>query len=135
VLRHADVLQAHDRELRGLDPDRNRRLHDLPRQPDHQPHRGDRGLAMTLLFAAILAGGILVFFIGLAMRPAMNTADMVQERLQAYGGEKPMTLEEIELQKPFSDRFIRPLIELLGQRLAKSTPEKARIDLQNRLNR
>ena len=89
---------------------------------------------MTLLFAAILAGGIFIFFIGLALRPAMNTADMVQERLQAYGGEKPMTLEEIELQKPFSDRFIRPLIELLGQRLAKSTPEKARIDLQNRLN-
>jgi tight adherence protein C len=91
-------------------------------------------MSTTLLLALVAGGGILLFFIGLGMRPAMNTADMVQERLQAYGGEKPMTLEQMELQRPFSDRLIRPMIEKLGQRLARSTPEKARIDLQNRLN-
>jgi len=91
-------------------------------------------MGITALLALIVGGGILLAFVGLAMRPSMNTADMVQERLQAYGGEKPMTLEQMELQKPFSDRFLRPAIERLGQRLAKSTPEKARVDLQNRLN-
>jgi tight adherence protein C len=88
----------------------------------------------TLLLAIVAGGGILLFFVGLGMRPSMNTADMVQERLQAYGGEKPMTLEQMELQRPFSERLIRPMIEKLGSRLARSTPEKARIDLQNRLN-
>jgi tight adherence protein C len=91
-------------------------------------------MGATLLLAIIAGGGILLFFIGLGMRPSMNTADMVQERLMAYGGEKPLTLDQMELQRPFSDRLIKPAIEKLGQRLAKSTPEKARIDLQNRLN-
>ena len=91
-------------------------------------------MGTTLILALVCGGGILLFFVGLGMRPSMNTADMVQERLQAYGGEKPMTLEQMELQKPFSDRFLRPAFERLGQRLAKSTPEKARVDLQNRLN-
>jgi tight adherence protein C len=91
-------------------------------------------MGTTLLLAILAGGGILLFFVGLGMRPSMNTADMVQERLQAYGGEKPMTLEQMELQRPFSERLIRPMIEKLGQRLARSTPEKARIDLQNRLN-
>jgi tight adherence protein C len=91
-------------------------------------------MGTTLLLAILAGGGILLFFVGLGMRPSMNTADMVQERLQAYGGEKPMTLEQMELQRPFSERLIRPMIEKLGTRLARSTPEKARIDLQNRLN-
>jgi tight adherence protein C len=91
-------------------------------------------MGATLLLAILAGGGILLFFVGLGMRPSMNTADMVQERLQAYGGEKPMTLEQMELQRPFSERLIRPMIEKLGSRLARSTPEKARIDLQNRLN-
>jgi tight adherence protein C len=91
-------------------------------------------MGTQMILALMLAGGILLFFFGLAMRPSMNTAEMVQERLKTYGGEKPLTIEEMELQRPFTDRMIRPIIEKLGARLAKSTPEKTRIDLQNRLN-
>ncbi|HLQ60904.1 MAG TPA: hypothetical protein VK131_03480, partial [Candidatus Acidoferrales bacterium] len=89
----------------------------------------------TLLLLAIVAGGgVLLFFYGLSRTPQMNTADMVQERLQAYGGEKPLTLEEIELQKPFSERFLRPAVDRIGTLLSSRTPEKARTDLQNKLN-
>jgi tight adherence protein C len=45
-----------------------------------------------------------------------------------------MTLDEVELQKPFEERFIRPLVDRLGKYLASRTPEKARQDLLNRLN-
>ncbi|MGH7765488.1 MAG: type II secretion system F family protein [Candidatus Dormibacteraceae bacterium] len=91
-------------------------------------------MSTTLLLAIVCAGGVLMIFIGLARTPTTNTAQMVQQRLSVYGGEKPLTLEEVELQRPFSERFLRPSIERLGSLLSRSTPQKARQDLMNRLD-
>ncbi|HEX6349905.1 MAG TPA: type II secretion system F family protein [Candidatus Dormibacteraeota bacterium] len=94
-------------------------------------------MSQTILLAAIAAGGILLVFVGLSRTPSSSAADMVQERLQAYGGGsggKALTEDEIVLQKPFSERVLRPFIQGLGNRFSRSTPEKARNDLQNRLN-
>ncbi|HKC18756.1 MAG TPA: type II secretion system F family protein, partial [Candidatus Dormibacteraeota bacterium] len=65
--------------------------------------------------------------------PSSNSAVNVQQRLAAYGGEKQLTVEEIELQRPFSERVLRPGIEKLGSLLSRSTPQKARQDLLNKL--
>ncbi len=92
-------------------------------------------MTTSMLLAILAAAGVLMAFVGWARRPAPDTGAMVQERLQAYGGERPLTEDEVELQKPFSERFIRPNIERLGKILGERTPEKARIDLQNKLNR
>jgi tight adherence protein C len=90
---------------------------------------------MSPLLLALFAGlGVLMIFIGLARSPSTNTAQMVQQRLSVYGGEKPVTLEEMELQRPFSERFLRPAIERLGSLLSRSTPQKARQDMMNRLD-
>src|SRR5437879_1634117 len=90
---------------------------------------------MTPLVLALFAGlGVLMIFIGLARTPSTNTAAMVQQRLSVYGGEKPVTLEEMELQRPFSERFLRPAIERLGSRLSRTTPQKARQNLLNKLD-
>jgi len=86
-----------------------------------------------MLLAIVCGAGVLLFFIGLARTPSSNTAVNVQQRLAAYGGEKPLTIEEIELQRPFSERVLRPAIERLGSLLSRSTPQKARQDLLNRL--
>lgn len=88
----------------------------------------------TLLLAVVVGLGVLMIFIGLARTPSRNTAEMVAERLSVYGGEKPMTLEEVELQRPFSERFVRPAIERLGSLMSRSTPQKARQNLMNRLD-
>lgn len=90
-------------------------------------------MGTTMLLALLGAGGVLLMFIGLARTPSTNTAQMVQQRLSVYGGEKPLTVEEIELQRPFSERVLRPSIERLGSLLSRSTPQKARQDLLNRL--
>jgi tight adherence protein C len=87
---------------------------------------------------ALIAGlAVLMIFVGLARTPTTNTAEMVQQRLQVYGGgampDKPLTLEQLELQRPFTERFLRPTIEKLGSMLSRSTPQKARLDLMNRL--
>jgi tight adherence protein C len=91
----------------------------------------------TLLLAIVVGLGILMIFYGLSRTPSTNTAQMVQQRLQVYGAggtlEKPLTIEEVELARPFSERFLRPSIERLGNLLSRSTPAKARQDLDNRL--
>jgi tight adherence protein C len=89
---------------------------------------------MLPVLALVVGLGVLMIFIGLARTPSTNTAEMVQQRLQVYGGEKPLTMEEVELQRPFSERFLRPAIERLGSMLSRSTPQKARQDLMNRLD-
>ncbi|MGA8924383.1 MAG: type II secretion system F family protein [Candidatus Dormiibacterota bacterium] len=95
-------------------------------------------MSSTLLLALICGGGVLLVFIGLARTPSSNTADMVQQRLLTYGGggtpEQPLTIDQMELQRPFSERFLRPSIERLGSLLSRSTPQKSRQDLMNRLD-
>jgi len=86
-----------------------------------------------MLLALVVGIGVLMIFIGIARTPSTNTAAMVQQRLSVYGGEKPLSVEEIELQRPFSERVLRPAIEKLGSLLSRSTPQKARQDLLNKL--
>ena len=90
-------------------------------------------MSTTMIFAFAVGVGVLMIFIGLARTPSSSQAVNVQQRLAAYGGEKPLTIEEIELQRPFSERVMRPAIERLGSLLSRSTPQKARQDLLNRL--
>jgi tight adherence protein C len=93
---------------------------------------------LNLVVAMIAALAVLMIFYGLARTPQTNTAEMVQQRLQVYGAggttpDKVLTLDEVELQRPFSERFLRPAIERLGNLMSRSTPAKARQDLDNRL--
>src|SRR5712692_3324084 len=89
---------------------------------------------MLPILALAVGIGIFIIFLGIARTPQTNTAQMVQQRLSVYGGEKPLTVEEVELSRPFSERFLRPMIEKLGTFLSRSTPQKARQDLMNRLD-
>jgi tight adherence protein C len=93
-------------------------------------------MSTTLLFAIIAGFGVLLFFFGIARTPSSNTSAMVQQRLSHYGGAgetAPLTVEEIELQRPFSERVLRPMIEKFGSLLSRSTPQKSRQDMLNRL--
>ncbi|HVB76841.1 MAG TPA: type II secretion system F family protein [Candidatus Nitrosotalea sp.] len=91
---------------------------------------------MTPLLLALLAAlGVFMFFVGLARRPNASAADMVAERLQSYVGvEKVMTEDDIVLQLPFSDRFMRPAIERFGRYFAERTSAKQRYQLLAQLD-
>lgn len=90
---------------------------------------------MTPVFlAAGIAFSVLMIFIGLARTaPAPDTGSMVDERLQTYEGKRPLTIEEVELERPFVERFLRPTLVRLGSILSRSTPAKQRADLANQL--
>jgi tight adherence protein C len=63
-----------------------------------------------LLIAVITAAAVLLITLGVAMRPPQ---DAVQQRLSQLVVQ-PKTLEELELQAPFAERTLRPLIKKLA---------------------
>jgi hypothetical protein len=67
---------------------------------------------MPIILAALVGGGILLFFIGLA---SSSPIDPVQARLTQLGSFQAKNLEELELQQPFSERTMRPLIARLSR--------------------
>jgi tight adherence protein C len=78
---------------------------------------------------------IFMVFYGLARTPPeTDTGTLVEERLQTYEGKRPLTLEEVELEVPFVERFLRPAVTRLGTVLSRSNPGKARQDLARRLD-
>jgi tight adherence protein C len=92
-------------------------------------------MAVPLLLAAVLGGSVLIVFIGLARTPPEpDIGNLLDNRLLTYGGLKPLTIEEVELQVPFVERFIRPAFMRLGRALSRSTPAKARQNLMNQLD-
>jgi tight adherence protein C len=65
---------------------------------------------MIYVLAFVMAGGIFMFFRALASVPR---EDLLESRLSQFR-DQTVTLEEIELQQPFSERFLRPAMERVG---------------------
>ena len=64
-----------------------------------------------ILIAVLAAGAVLLITYGVAARPS---EDAVQARLSQLVVQ-PKTLEEMELQQPFFDRVLRPMIQRLSR--------------------
>ncbi len=87
---------------------------------------------LLALIVALLAGSsIALIFVGLALTRRENP---VQERLNRYGGRQPRTLEEIELQVPFQDRAIKPIIQTMSGFVMRFAPQRNIEALQQKLD-
>lgn len=64
-----------------------------------------------LLIAALAAGAVLLITFGMAARPS---EDAVQARLSQLVVQ-PKSLEEMEMQLPFSERILRPMVQRLAR--------------------
>jgi tight adherence protein C len=84
---------------------------------------------VLVVIALFFAAGIFLFFRGLATAPS---EDLLETRLAQFRDQN-ITLEEIELQQPFSERFIRPTLERLGAFLNARVGRERIIAIQNRL--
>ena len=69
-----------------------------------------------MLIALLAASGIALVFVGVYL--PRSGKDIVAERLAAFN-ERPHSLEEIELQQPFSERVLRPFIRQLADTLSR----------------
>ncbi len=87
----------------------------------------------------LLIGGIAVVVIAIILiivgLRSPNEADPLQARLAEYSTrERPLTLEEIELSLPFSERVLLPTIRRLGQFAARFTPQASLENIQHQLD-
>lgn len=94
---------------------------------------------MNLTLILIIGGVLLVLFIivgviSVNLRQNAEEEDPLQARLAEYlqSGEV-VSLEEIELSQPFSERVIVPIIKKIGEISARFTPQKAIQDTSRRL--
>jgi tight adherence protein C len=87
---------------------------------------------LPLLVALGLGGSIIIIFVGLLSR--RRRVDVVQERLGEFGTREVITLEEIELAEPFSQRVIRPLARTIANAFSRLTPRRNLEDIQHQLD-
>jgi tight adherence protein C len=83
----------------------------------------------NLLFGITVSAVLLTLLYGLRAVTQGNTEE--EDRL--YTLTTPMTLEEVELSQPFSDRVVRPALTTLLQTLGRLTPQRNLQELQHRL--
>jgi len=80
---------------------------------------------VSVALGLIAAAGIITTVWSLAPAPPTN-ADLVEGRLRVYETGLPLSVTEIELQQPFSQRIVRPVLKRLGRLLEQTMPEKVR---------
>jgi tight adherence protein C len=83
-----------------------------------------------IIFGIVAFGGVLIFFQAVTAKPR---ADLIAERLSQYRDHN-LTLDEIELSLPFSERFIKPALERLGSLLTSRMAKNRQLVVQNKLN-
>ncbi|MGI8609531.1 MAG: type II secretion system F family protein [Candidatus Dormibacteria bacterium] len=85
---------------------------------------------MIYVLALAVAGGIFLFFRGLASSPR---EDLLETRLSQFR-DQTVTLEEIELQQPFSERFLRPGMERIGAFMNSRVGRDRVVNIGNKLS-
>jgi tight adherence protein C len=80
-------------------------------------------LPIIILLAVMGVGTIILIFIGLA---SPSTPDDVSVRLEEFASRStPLTLEEIELSQPFTQRVITPILRGVAGFISRFTPAKS----------
>jgi tight adherence protein C len=80
-------------------------------------------MTFTTLIIVIAAMAFLAIMLIIAGILSPRAADDVEARLYEYG--RPVSLEEIELSRPFSDRVLLPMIRASAQAVSRFTPQRA----------
>ena len=79
------------------------------------------GPTITLLIPAVIALAIFGVFLKMSL-PKQNVVS-IESRLTTFA-ERPRTLEELELEQPFYERVVKPLVAGITRRLGKLTPSQ-----------
>lgn len=76
------------------------------------------------LLAALLTGAsIFLIILGLSGALQPETED-VSERIARYGTRQVTSLQELELEEPFTERVLRPLIRSMAATISRFTPQQ-----------
>ncbi len=78
----------------------------------------------AVLLGILFAVGIFAVFRGMD-RTALVQNDRVEQILKGYGEIEAASIDEIELQRPFSERVLKPFLERIGKLVDDRTPAKS----------
>ncbi|MCB0211720.1 MAG: type II secretion system F family protein [Anaerolineae bacterium] len=83
---------------------------------------------------SLIAGAVVLVRFGLSATGGATGSD-IQSRLEEYASrsDAPLTLEEIELSQPFSQRVVRPLLVGLSTFFSRLSPSKSREAMELKL--
>lgn len=84
-------------------------------------------MLIAFVLALMMSAGIFLIFKGLTSSPVEEVS--VQSRLNQFSN-KPLTLAEMEMQKPFSERVMKPLMAKFSAAIAARAPEKMLEDIR-----
>ncbi|MDQ6884043.1 MAG: type II secretion system F family protein [Candidatus Dormibacteraeota bacterium] len=84
----------------------------------------------AIVFAFLAFSGV---FIAVQAVTAKPRQDLIAERLSQYRDHN-LTLDEIELSLPFSERFIKPALERIGSLLTSRMAKNRQLVVQNKIN-
>ena len=88
---------------------------------------------LGLIAALIAAGGMMCLAVGLS--PSTNDVDVLEARLRQFGESgRQLSLSEVEMTLPFSDRVIKPFFDRIGRRLTARQSVDRQQALQEKLN-
>ena len=91
---------------------------------------------LWIIVGVVVVLGIIgtIFLVRYGMSASTSSSDL-QVRLEEYAGRStaPLTLEEIELSQPFSQRVIRPMLIKLAQAFSRLSPSKTKADMELKL--
>src|SRR3979411_432841 len=76
-----------------------------------------------------VASGVFLIFQGLSS----PQVDLLETRLAQFS-DRELTLDEMEMSTPLVDRVIRPIVDRIGQVIAKRTPANQQQALQDKIN-
>lgn len=88
------------------------------------------GNYLTYLIPAVIALGVFGLFLKMSL--PKRQAATIEDRLSQFA-ERPRTLEEIELEQPFYERVVRPIIAVLSRAFSKLTPAQAAEKLRTQI--
>jgi tight adherence protein C len=87
-------------------------------------------MTLPIIIAAIMAGAVLLIFVGLA---GGSSVDPVQARLTQLGTMQARNLEELELQQPFFERTLKPVVTRLSGTASRFTSQSFAATTDKRL--
>jgi tight adherence protein C len=90
------------------------------------------GTSLAIALAICASVGVVAMLLGLIPAPPSD-ADVVESRLRAYDGIEPISLSELELAAPLSERVFMPWIHRLGRLIDGMTPANVHLEIQRKL--
>src|SRR6185503_15500662 len=89
---------------------------------------------MDILLTLGIPGLLALIIFGIFIRMSMPREDAVsiEDRLTQFA-ERPKTLEELELEQPFNERVIKPMVAAITQFASKLTPSQSAEKLRAQL--